>query len=457
MRIASRKNRRYRDIRHLVTFQYLPNKTLACIRTRQFFVHVKVQNSTARVFALQIILQIQSLKRIIGKANGNLRGVGVINILSISRLNNTGEMLFIFLGETIGRPLGGGGLKIVEVASFLLILLNTRTHKIKNLNGHLNTRFFSDVDFIIGVVPNHLVHAVHADSTEVIAKKWQVARGVRVKSAIIHFLHKNTLLLKSGMSKIHQPFQFLLQSREISLEAVAKSRHIESNNAYGTCHLCGTEQPIATLQQFAQIKLQPATHRSHCTGRISVGIMNFFTLFISLPLTADEILKVRAANLSCVLEYFLSNLTIPVKAFSNIHSRDGESERLSGRISLRHHLIISKVNHFHFMSKMAISHLRQHADSHVATLSFNKQFRIFHVLEKRKIILRWNLLLQVVRRNDVKRDICKWRLPPTSWHIQVINELLDRFFDFFKRQSVIKNIRCQISVKAAERLRPRPL
>ena len=80
MRIADRKNRRYRHIRKLIRPQHLFNKPFAGFGAGELFVHVKMQNRTARIFALQAVLQLQRLKRIVRMIDRDLGGVGIVNI-----------------------------------------------------------------------------------------------------------------------------------------------------------------------------------------------------------------------------------------------------------------------------------------------------------------------------------------------------------------------------------------
>ena len=74
-----------------------------------------MQDSAAGIFALQLILQLQRFKRIIGITDRNLRGVGVINVLARSCLKDVRKTLFIFFGKTVSGALGGSGLQIIEI------------------------------------------------------------------------------------------------------------------------------------------------------------------------------------------------------------------------------------------------------------------------------------------------------------------------------------------------------
>lgn len=56
MRVAGRKHRCYRDVRHLVSLDDLFYELLAGLGAGEFFVHIQVQNRPSRIFALQAVL-----------------------------------------------------------------------------------------------------------------------------------------------------------------------------------------------------------------------------------------------------------------------------------------------------------------------------------------------------------------------------------------------------------------
>src|SRR3546814_4866275 len=74
--------------------------------------HVQVQHGAAGVLALQLVLQLQGLEGVVGEADRQLRGVGVVRRLGRTRLEDVGEALAVFLGETIGGAFGQRRLEV---------------------------------------------------------------------------------------------------------------------------------------------------------------------------------------------------------------------------------------------------------------------------------------------------------------------------------------------------------
>src|SRR3546814_12156793 len=57
--------------------------------------HVQVQHGAAGVLALQLVLQLQGLEGVVGEADRQLRGVGVVRRLGRTRLEAVGEALAV--------------------------------------------------------------------------------------------------------------------------------------------------------------------------------------------------------------------------------------------------------------------------------------------------------------------------------------------------------------------------
>ena len=79
--------------------------------------HIQVQHGAAGVFGLQRFLALQGFKRVVGKADGQLRAVGVVGLLRRARLEDGGPALFVLFGKAVGGAFCRGGLQVKEVAS----------------------------------------------------------------------------------------------------------------------------------------------------------------------------------------------------------------------------------------------------------------------------------------------------------------------------------------------------
>ena len=69
-----------------------------------------MQDRAARVLALQDLLILEGLERVIRVRDRQLRGVRVVRLLGRARLDDVGEALAILLREAVRRALRGGRL-----------------------------------------------------------------------------------------------------------------------------------------------------------------------------------------------------------------------------------------------------------------------------------------------------------------------------------------------------------
>lgn len=119
---TNREGRRHCNVGQSEICECAAHKFTAGLRTRHRLIHIKVENCTARIFTLQIVLTFQRLKRIVREVHGKLRTVGVIRIRGRPCLKDLREALLVFLGKTVRRAFGWRCLQVVHMIRFFLKL-----------------------------------------------------------------------------------------------------------------------------------------------------------------------------------------------------------------------------------------------------------------------------------------------------------------------------------------------
>ena len=190
-----------------------------------------MQHRAARIFALQIILQVQRLERIFGVINRDLRAVRVIDILAAPRLQDIGKTPSVLLGEAISGSFGRRCLEIIEITGTLLIADQPGTHMIQDAERQFDALPFGQIMIVAREIAHHLVHAIDPDGGEMVAQERQVARGIGIEAAIIHFLHECPLLFERRTGDIHQSIELGHQTCQIIFEPIAQSCHVDGDNA----------------------------------------------------------------------------------------------------------------------------------------------------------------------------------------------------------------------------------
>ena len=221
-----------------------------------------MQNRAAGVFLLQVILHFKSEERIIRISDRKLGAVRVVRMLRSARLKNIGEAFLIFLREPVSRPLSRRRFEVIHVPGFGLELDHAAPDVIQNLQRESVPPVIRDVMFIVSEIPDHFIHAVHADRGEMIAERAEVTLGVR-KEPLIHVaLDHLSLHFKRITGHFQQVIKALIEAFPIGLEEIAKPRAVDRDHTDGSRLLRGTEETVAALQKLPQIKLQTAAHRA---------------------------------------------------------------------------------------------------------------------------------------------------------------------------------------------------
>lgn len=167
---ADAKDRRYRDIRQLVVAYHAAYEIFASLRRADALLHIQVQHRAAGVGALQFVLQIERLERVVGEICRQLRGVGVVDIFAKSRLDDIRIALFILFGKAIRRALGRCGFEVIKVTCALLKLANFTAQKLDHLDRKLSPEIGRDIFLVVREISQKLVHAVDADGAKVVVK-----------------------------------------------------------------------------------------------------------------------------------------------------------------------------------------------------------------------------------------------------------------------------------------------
>lgn len=167
---ADAKDRRYRDVWQLVVVYHAAHEIFAGLRRADALFHIQVQHRAARVGALQFVLQIERLERVVGEICRQLRRVSVVDIFAKTRLDDIRIALFVLFGEAIRRALGRRGFEVIEVAGALLKLANFTAQKLYHLDRKFSPEIGRDIFLVVREISQKLVHAVDADGAKVVVK-----------------------------------------------------------------------------------------------------------------------------------------------------------------------------------------------------------------------------------------------------------------------------------------------
>lgn len=112
-----------------------------------------VEDGAAGVLCLQIVLEIEGFKDVVGEADGEMGGIGVVGIgmfgfdIGLVCDRDIGVFFGIEEREAIGGAFGGGGFQIVEVIGFFLVATDTLAHMSEHFCGEGLPFFGGDVGF----------------------------------------------------------------------------------------------------------------------------------------------------------------------------------------------------------------------------------------------------------------------------------------------------------------------
>ena len=283
-----------------------------------------------------------------------------------------------------------------------------------------------------------------------VAEGGQVAFGVGVQAAVIHFLNEGPFLFQAGFGQVQQFSQPGEQGLPVLLEQVAQPGQVDGHYADGAGHFRGAEKAAAAFEQFPQVQLETAAHGTHGIRLVGPFVRHAFPVFIDGVLAADEVLEVRGTDFGGVFKQERHVFPFPVKVFRDVDGGDGEGEGLSGAVPFRENFVKGLVDQVHFLLEMLVGQFRQ-----LVCPAFprqGEQVRVFYSFKEVFPSAEGGLVPQVARHSPVDRDIGKGRLSPARGYVQVVNETADVFLDAGEVRLVLENVGRQEGVKGAEGL-----
>ncbi len=133
---ADRIGRRHGVIGELVVLRDLPDELHAGFPVREALAKEGVEDGAGGVEGLELILDVEGREDVIGESDREVRGVGVIRGLAVfGGGDDVGVTLLVVLGKTECGGFGRGGLEVIEVAVFLLIIGEFFPHVVEDFDG----------------------------------------------------------------------------------------------------------------------------------------------------------------------------------------------------------------------------------------------------------------------------------------------------------------------------------
>ena len=199
-----------------------------------------------------------------------MRGVGVVRGPVHICSNDVRIKLLVMLCKSICRRLRRCRLKVVEVAVLLLIVGESLTHVIEDFSRELLCLLVCQVCAQPLRVEADLVHADQADGREVVVEGSQISLCVRIETLLKKLRDDCSLCLEASSGDIHQVVKALVEVLLILCE-VSDPRHVDRDDADGTCGLAGAEEAAGLLSQLAEVKAKSAAHRADVAG-LHIGV-----------------------------------------------------------------------------------------------------------------------------------------------------------------------------------------
>lgn len=233
-----------------------------------------MDNGAARVFALELVLQVQVLENVVGIVHRELSRIGVewLALAAFEVIERAGAydvriLVPVELRQAIARSLGGARFKVVAVARRFLEFQEAAPQVIHDPEGELLPCVRRDA--LAEQIPAGLVHADHSDRREVILPETlemllDVAQIVpRVGVEIVpgelfqHFPFDLEALPGEHQTVFEQPQKFIFVVGEI-----ADPRQIDRHHADRAGQGIGPEQTAAALFELAVVEPEAAAHRA---------------------------------------------------------------------------------------------------------------------------------------------------------------------------------------------------
>jgi len=331
--------------------------------------------------------------------------------------DNVGVARLVEQGKAIAGALGGGGLQVEQLPSFLLILDEALTHKVEHPCSKAAPRLRREVT--AHKVEQRLVHAVQTDGAKMVGPIraeplldiLQIMAGVGVQAAFSKVFNDAPLDQQGVARHVHQvchPRQEII----LVLGQIADARHVERHHADAARQGVRAKQPAATSAQLLVAQPQAATHGTHVLG---------------VQVRVHKVGKVGNAILGRHLPHRLQVGVVPVKVGGNVVGRNGEGEHPPVRIPFQHQLGEGAVQEVHLWLKVLVGLQAGHSPNDDV------------------------LVRQRLGHHQVHRQVGERRLKADARrHIHVKDKLLQRLAHFFGREPVEANKGSQVGIKAGK-------
>ena len=409
----------YGVIGQLVVFRDLADEVCRRLPAGQLLAEEGVEDRAGGVEGLELILDVKSREHIVGVADGQVAGVGVIRgAAGLGRGDDIGELLNVVLCKAVGGALGGSGLQIVQVAVHLLIVGELITHMVEYLFRELLALFAGHVGAHPLGVEAGLVHAHKSDGAEVIIKGAEVILGVGVKSLVEELCDDVALYLQRARGDVHHPVKALEEIGLVRRE-IRDSGHIDGDDADRAGALAGAEVAAGLLAKLAEVKAQAAAHRADVI-RLHIGV--------------DVVGEIGGAVLCGHLEQELVVLRgRPVKVAGDGIGGDGVLEAAAVCVALDHDVDEGLVDHGHLLNAVAVGE--------VLLLAADDSGQI----------------LEVCGHRPVKGYVGEGRLSaPAGGGVHAEDEGLDALLDFLVAEVIYLDKGRQIGIEGRKGLSARP-
>ena len=380
-----------------------------------------MEDGAGGVEGLQLVLDIQRCEDVLGVAHGQVGGVGVVGglVAGIGCSADVGITLDVLLGKTVGGGLGGGRLKVVEVAILLLIVGEALAHVVEYVLGEFLGGGIGHVLAKPLGVETDLIHAEQTDGGEVVVEGAEVAAGVGIETLVQQLGDDVALDLQRTGSDVHHAVKTCIELLG-GLGEIGNTGHVDGNDTDGAGGLTAAEEAAGLLAKLAQVKTETAAHGTH-VGGLHVGV--------------DVVGEVGGAVLGGHFKQELVVLGLaPVEVPGDGVGGDGVLEATAVGVALDHDLDEGLVDHVHFLLAVAVGEV------HLLAAHDGGQ------------------VLQILGNSPVQGDVGEGSLSaPAAGGVHAVDEGLDALLDFLLGQVVHLDEGSQIGVEGGEGLCAGPL
>ena len=369
-----------------------------------------MEDRTGGIERLQLVLHIERGENILGIADGQVRGVGVIRRLALlSCSDDIGEVLLVMLGKTVSGGLGRRRFEVIQISVLLLIVGQAGTHMVQHFDGKILRLFVGHVLAQPFRVQTDLIHTDQTERREVIIKGAEVALGVGIQPLLHQAGDHGALDLETARGNIHQMIEALVEFLRC-LGEISDLRHVDRNYTDGAGGFAAAEEAAGLFAQLAQVETQAAAHRAHIARlHIAVDIVGEIGSAIFCRHLKEQLVVLRLR---------------PIKVAGDGVGGDGILESAPVGVAFDHDLNEGAVDHIHFL--LAVFVLKGHL------LAAHDCGQLRHI----------------IRNGPVQGDIGERRLrAPPGGGVHAVYKGLDTLFHLIEGKIVYLDKGCKISIE----------